>query len=710
MSSNEKHDLNPTDHLSNKRQHRDIIDGSQSYYKGEKNCSSNFSESNMSWNDKKRDNRQIAPSLEDYLAPGGCKVYRPREEWCNSQRILKDSPMTKITQKCELVQGTICVSKHNKSIARGVFPLNSMNDNNFGSYRRNNNNQLQPNVDKIQNNENNLSLYVPADNSPSALHKAIVENNTEAVLDLLAYKALPNIHGFSISRRNSEKSQNVFYGVTPLSMASHRGNLDLVNALFQYGANPLLPNLKSGSTPLIQAAHFGHVHVVKCILQYESHGKLDSQTYWNEIVNQSNHRKTTALMRACQEGHLDIVKLLISHGANVNATNKDQMTSLLLSSQRGHVDIVKILILNGAIINQRTKQKATALILASQRGHLEVVRVLLGNGAEINAKDFHGHTAKSAAKRALARNETFNDQNERKIFLSQKNRLETIENILSIDNQLYLIQLNLRIQRNFVFAKMYTLLQEKRADIACTKKLFLSQNVSIFQAYDLFHEIEATNGAQNQSAQAIILTMTLPALLMEHIAAFLPLPELHSSHISYLNKKMEILTNDELDETTQNELIASAFDLIEKLLAEGGLLHLCDETNIPCPEGFHNWVTWSSCGKQYDYIQMTQIAGYNNHNERPIQNTKEITKNYPLLCILSDERFISVLKEKLIISPYLMSVDLFENLLQYSNVVKLLRNPVVGCHFDSRITKDVLCIANKVLKWLKAIEKQNLNV
>lgn len=58
---------------------------------------------------------------------------------------------------------------------------------------------------------------------------------------------------------------------------------------------------------------------------------------------------TTALMRAAQEGHQEVVEALLGQSADVNKRNHERMNALMLASQRGHDAIVKMLIDHGAL-------------------------------------------------------------------------------------------------------------------------------------------------------------------------------------------------------------------------------------------------------------------------------------------------------------------------------------------------------------------------
>jgi hypothetical protein len=76
---------------------------------------------------------------------------------------------------------------------------------------------------------------------------------------------------------------------------------------------------------------------------------------------------------ASQNGHEEVVRLLLEANAKVDACCKDGATPLFIAAQEGHVNIVRRLLKAGANVNKRYYDGTTPLIVACQNGHTEVV-------------------------------------------------------------------------------------------------------------------------------------------------------------------------------------------------------------------------------------------------------------------------------------------------------------------------------------------------
>jgi ankyrin repeat protein len=102
---------------------------------------------------------------------------------------------------------------------------------------------------------------------------------------------------------------------------------------------------------------------------------------------------TTPLIKASWEGRRDIIKYLLSKGANVNAHNGDGQTALMQTVVRGFDDVVEVLLAAGADVKARDSRGMTAFVLAADNAGLEIADVLIKHGADPDSVDLSGITA-----------------------------------------------------------------------------------------------------------------------------------------------------------------------------------------------------------------------------------------------------------------------------------------------------------------------------
>ncbi|MEE2993077.1 MAG: ankyrin repeat domain-containing protein, partial [Gemmatimonadota bacterium] len=69
------------------------------------------------------------------------------------------------------------------------------------------------------------------------------------------------------------------------------------------------------------------------------------------------------------------------------------------ASSYGHIEIVKLLLDHSADVNAKATVNWTALMAASRGDHAEIVRLLLGHGADVNVKGSRGTALKTASIR-----------------------------------------------------------------------------------------------------------------------------------------------------------------------------------------------------------------------------------------------------------------------------------------------------------------------
>ncbi|MFH1079795.1 MAG: ankyrin repeat domain-containing protein [Pseudomonadota bacterium] len=98
-------------------------------------------------------------------------------------------------------------------------------------------------------------------------------------------------------------------------------------------------------------------------------------------------RGGTAISAAASGGHLEIVRYLLSKGADVNVHEQmrgfESMTPLLGAATRGNTEVVRFLIENGADVNSLPGH-ASPLFMAAYEGRREVAELLIAKGADVN--------------------------------------------------------------------------------------------------------------------------------------------------------------------------------------------------------------------------------------------------------------------------------------------------------------------------------------
>ena len=181
---------------------------------------------------------------------------------------------------------------------------------------------------------------------------------------------------------------------TALQYAALTGDTARVKWLLARGS-PLETSDSYGYTALFFACNKGHADTVRTLLASGA------------AVNAMNSRGFTPLMCACcGEGneYLEIVQALLMTGADVNMSNCRKHTALMIASSLGHVNVVRALISAGADMGARSGTGVTALICAANdcaavNGLTEVVRTLIFAGAAIDAVSDSGNTALHCASR-----------------------------------------------------------------------------------------------------------------------------------------------------------------------------------------------------------------------------------------------------------------------------------------------------------------------
>ncbi len=135
---------------------------------------------------------------------------------------------------------------------------------------------------------------------------------------------------------------------------------------------------------------------------------------WGADVDVLNRADKTAEEVALENGKADVSSFLAEYKADVHVRNtldvarhdahedgQDEETiSLHTASSEGKVDVVKTLLDQDADINSRNASYNTPLHIAAFNGNIEVTRLLIERGAEVDSRNYVGWTPLLKASQA----------------------------------------------------------------------------------------------------------------------------------------------------------------------------------------------------------------------------------------------------------------------------------------------------------------------
>lgn len=223
----------------------------------------------------------------------------------------------------------------------------------------------------------------------------LIRNETACTLAITIGCDIQIVETIASSTQFMEGAKNSD-GKTPLYMAAKNGYFDAVKLLVSRGCNINLLSVKD-ETPLMAA--------VKCdlnVVKYLCENGAD--------VNKKSCSGETALYKACCAGNITVVKWLLKYGADVNiqtnnahhTTGHTPLMAALPSSysiqyrnkrKSDALNIVRLLISNGCDVNARFWNGNTALQIAEENMDVYTVCILAECGTNIHIRNKFGITA-----------------------------------------------------------------------------------------------------------------------------------------------------------------------------------------------------------------------------------------------------------------------------------------------------------------------------
>ena len=100
----------------------------------------------------------------------------------------------------------------------------------------------------------------------------------------------------------------------------------------------------------------------------------------------------TALQAASQNGHLEVLRLLLRSGADLELEDKDGDRAVHHAAFGDEPGVMEVIAAAGSDLNARNKRRQTALHIAVNKGHVGVVKMLLSLGCHPSLQDSEGDT------------------------------------------------------------------------------------------------------------------------------------------------------------------------------------------------------------------------------------------------------------------------------------------------------------------------------
>ncbi|KAM7148920.1 protein fem-1 homolog C isoform 2-T4 [Molossus nigricans] len=141
-------------------------------------------------------------------------------------------------------------------------------------------------------------------------------------------------------------------------------------------------------TAVFNAARDGKLRLLTKLLASKSKEEISS------LISEKTNGATPLLMAAraaCFDGHLEIVKYLVEHKADLEVSNRHGHTCLMISCYKGHKEIAQYLLEKGADVNRKSVKGNTALHDCAESGSLDIMKMLLMYCAKME-KDGYGMT------------------------------------------------------------------------------------------------------------------------------------------------------------------------------------------------------------------------------------------------------------------------------------------------------------------------------
>jgi hypothetical protein len=187
---------------------------------------------------------------------------------------------------------------------------------------------------------------------------------------------LDNLEAY-LSRPGIDINERKANSETLLDVAADRNKTAAIRYLLDHGADidasPGQGNRYLGNTALYHAAYMNSMEVAEVLISRGAKVDSHQEAYGSHTP--------TPLCAAASQGHLQMVDMLLSHGAAVDAEFGVHQTPLSEALAHGHIEVAHVLIDHGA------KLRPQYLAAAAMQGRMDATKLLLTQPMDQTTKD-----------------------------------------------------------------------------------------------------------------------------------------------------------------------------------------------------------------------------------------------------------------------------------------------------------------------------------
>lgn len=129
------------------------------------------------------------------------------------------------------------------------------------------------------------------------------------------------------------------------------------------------------------AAVQGRERVAELLLKFE-----------NPPINELDDTQTSPLILATLKGNLNIVKMLVEKGADINQRNWQGHSSIQYACSKGWKDVVEYLLEKGVDVNVVDNRGDSSLHRLASLGRIEILEMFLKYNPNVNCQNSEGNT------------------------------------------------------------------------------------------------------------------------------------------------------------------------------------------------------------------------------------------------------------------------------------------------------------------------------